>query len=157
MIYYVALGSNLGDRTGHLRRAVEALSLLPHTRVEAVSPIYETDPVGYADQPCFYNAVARLESGLSPRALLGACLGIEAAMGRVRQIENGPRTLDLDLLFGDAEPSNDPELTFPHPRMMERSFVLVPLCDVCEEERFRTALARLGTDGVRLVEKEGLF
>lgn len=149
MIYYIALGSNLGDRADNLRRAAEALSLLPGTRLEALSNIYETDPVGYADQPCFYNAVARLDSELSPRALLGCCLGIEAAMGRVRSIKNGPRTLDLDLLCGDAPEENDRELCFPHARMTERAFVLAPLCEICEEERYHKALEQVGCEGIR--------
>ena len=157
MIYYIALGSNLGDRADNLRRAAEALSRLPDTQLEALSGIYETDPVGYADQPCFYNAVARLDSELSPRALLGCCLGIEAAMGRVRSIKNGPRTLDLDLLCGDAPEENDRELCFPHPRMMERTFVLIPLCEICGEERYHKALERVGQDGVRRLSLDFLL
>lgn len=149
MIYYIALGSNLGDRADNLRRAAEALSLLPGTRLEALSNVYETDPVGYADQPCFYNAVARLDSELSPHALLGCCLGIEAAMGRVRSIKNGPRVLDLDLLCGDPPEEKDRELCFPHPRMTERAFVLAPLCEICEEEGYRKALEQIGCEGVR--------
>ena len=149
MTYYVALGSNLGDRQEHLRRAVEALSLLPGTRVTAVSSVYETDPVGYADQPCFYNAAVRLESELSSHAMLGCCLGIEAAMGRRRTRKDGPRTLDLDLLCGDAPPQSDEELIFPHPRMMERAFVLAPLCEICPQPRYRSALEGLDRSGVR--------
>lgn len=143
MTYYIALGSNLGDRAEYLRRALEALALLPDTQVAAVSGIYETDPVGYADQPCFYNAAVRLESELSPRALLGCCLGIEAAMGRRRTRKDGPRTLDLDLLCGDAPPQTDRELIFPHPRMLERAFVLAPLCEICNDPCYRKALQNL--------------
>ncbi len=149
MTYYIALGSNLGDRADNLRRAVEALSLLPGTRVEALSGIYETDPVGYADQPCFYNAAARLDSTLSPHALLGCCLGIEAAMGRHRTRKDGPRTLDLDLLCGDAPNEQSAELTFPHPRMLERAFVLAPLCEICGDPFYRQTLNELGRGGVR--------
>ena len=152
MTYYVALGSNLGDREGHLRRAVEALSLLPGTRLAAVSSVYETDPVGYADQPRFYNAAVRLESGLTCRALLGCCLGIEAAMGRRRIRKDGPRTLDLDLLCGDAPPQSDEELVFPHPRMLERAFVLAPLCEICPQPGYHSALARLDRSGIRRLE-----
>ena len=149
MTYYIALGSNLGDRADYLRRAAEALSLLPDTRLEALSGIYETEPVGYADQPRFYNAAARLESGLSPHALLGCCLGIEAALGRRRTQKDGPRTLDLDLLCGDAPAEHSRELSFPHPRMLERAFVLAPLCEICPDRLYHETLERLGLDGVR--------
>ena len=149
MTYYIALGSNLGDRADNLRRAAEALALLPGTRVEALSGIYETDPVGYADQPCFYNAAARLDSTLSPHALLGCCLGIEAAMGRRRTRKDGPRTLDLDLLCGDAPGEQSAELTFPHPRMLERAFVLAPLCEICADPFYRRTLEGLDCGGVR--------
>lgn len=149
---YLALGSNLGDRRENLNRAVAAVAALPDTRVAAVSGIYETRPVGYAGQPDFYNAAVRLETGLSPRALLGACLGIEAAMGRVRELKNGPRLIDLDLLLYGKMRSGDPELSLPHPRMEERAFVLAPLAEICEEPRYRTLLEDLDTSGVRLSE-----
>lgn len=149
--YFVALGSNLGDRAGNLARAVEALSLLPHTRVTAVSGVYETDPVGYADQPMFYNAAVRLSSGLTPRALLGACLGIEAAMGRRRIRKDGPRVIDLDLLCGNAPPSEDEELWFPHPRMLERAFVLAPLCEIASDTKYSESLRGLDCSGIRRI------
>lgn len=126
----VALGTNLGQREENLRRALEALEALPDTQIAAVSSLYETDPVGYADQPCFLNMAAVVETSLSARALLGACLGIEAALGRVRTFPNAPRTIDLDLLVVQGEDSSDPELTLPHPRMGQRGFVLAPLRDL---------------------------
>ena len=126
----VALGTNLGQREENLRRALEALEALPGTRLAAVSCLYETEPVGYADQPCFLNMATVLETSLSARALLGACLGIEAALGRVRTFPNAPRTIDLDLLVVQGEDSSDPELTLPHPRMGQRGFVLAPLRDL---------------------------
>ena len=149
MRLYVALGTNQGDLADNLRRAAAALGRLPGTAVAALSPVYETDPVGYADQPCFYNAVAAVDTALSPRALLGACLGIEAAMGRVRTVSNGPRVIDLDLVWGEAPPCADAELTFPHPRLTERAFVLVPLCDICPDDAPRAALRKRGAAGVR--------
>lgn len=126
----LALGSNLGDRMAYLCRAVQAIERLPDTTVQAVSRVYETDPVGYANQPFFLNAVMLVETGLSPRALLGGCLGIEAALGRERSFANAPRVLDLDVLLIEGVREVGEELTVPHPRMAERGFVLIPLLDL---------------------------
>lgn len=126
----LGLGGNLGDRVGNLQAALDALAHLPDTKVVAVSSLYETAPVGYADQPDFYNLVAVVETALSPRTLLGGCLGVEAALGRVRTFRNAPRVVDIDLLLMEGVVSNDAELTLPHPRMMERAFVLVPLAEL---------------------------
>lgn len=130
----LGLGGNLGDRAEYLRGAVAALGALPGTTVTAVSPVYETAPVGYADQPNFYNLVAEVETALSPRALLGGCLGIEAALGRRRTFRNAPRVVDIDVLLFEGVVSDDPELILPHPRMMERGFVLVPLENIFPEK-----------------------
>ena len=132
----IGLGTNTGKRERNLQNAVDALSLLPGTRVADVSPVYETEPVGYADQPDFLNAVCLVETQLSPRALLGACLGIEAALGRVRTIKNGPRVIDLDLLLYEGVTMQSDELTLPHPRMGERAFVLCPLSDILPDGVF---------------------
>ncbi len=125
---YIALGANLGDREATLREGVRQLSALG--QVDAVSPLYETEPVGYTEQPPYLNAVARLNTSLSPPELLHALLRIEAGLGRVRTFANAPRTIDLDLLFVDDLVLNDAELTLPHPRLHERAFVLVPLTDI---------------------------
>lgn len=140
---YIALGTNIGNRGENINRAVWAVAALPNTAVTAVSRVYETKPVGYAKQDNFYNAVIRVETGLSSRALLGACLGIEAGMGRVRGIKNGPRIIDLDLLLYEDEVSNDEELTLPHPRMEERAFVLSPLCDIMPDKHYLKLLKDL--------------
>ena len=145
---YIALGTNLGDRLANLNAAVHALSLLPGTTITALSGVYQTAPVGYDDQPDFYNACLRCETTLSPRTLLGACLGIEAAMGRKRQIPNGPRIIDLDLLLYEQEHLQCPELTLPHPRMMERAFVLGPLCEITDNPACHHALSQLSLDGI---------
>jgi 2-amino-4-hydroxy-6-hydroxymethyldihydropteridine diphosphokinase len=132
---YVALGSNLGDRRAHLDAALSALDALPGTRLDAVSAIYETAPVGPPGQQDYLNAVARLSTTLAPLALLDALLSIEQSRGRVRAERWGPRTLDLDLLVhGDAVLS-DPRLTLPHPRLHERAFVLTPLADLAPDLR----------------------
>ncbi len=146
-IAYLALGSNLGNPLEQLQGAVEALALLPDTRVTAVSKVYETDPWGVEEQPDFLNAVVEVETGLSPRALLGACLGIESAAGRIRLLKNGPRVLDVDLLLYGQVTSDDPELILPHPRMWERSFVLVPLADIYPPAT--VPLEKVGRAGVR--------
>lgn len=125
---YIALGANLGDRAAHLREALERLGALG--AVEQVSPFLDTAPVGYTEQPRFLNAVARLRTGLSPHDLLNGLLGIEHAMGRVRDIRWGPRTIDLDLLLYDTCMLDEPHLTVPHPRLHERRFVLEPLATI---------------------------
>lgn len=126
----LGLGGNIGDMNVHLDAAIEALSRLPKTAVLRQSKRYRTTPVGYLDQPDFLNCVAEIETGLSPQAVLGACLGIEATVGRVRTFRNAPRVLDIDVLLCEGFVSDSEELTIPHPRMHERAFVLVPLADL---------------------------
>lgn len=142
-IAFVGVGTNLGDRASNIENAIEALKLLPNTVVEAVSNIYETEPWGLKEQPNFLNGVIKLKTELSPSALLGALLGIEAAMGRVREIKNGPRVLDLDLLVYDNVTMNTPELVLPHPFMLEREFVLKPLTELTSENKYLVALNNL--------------
>jgi 2-amino-4-hydroxy-6-hydroxymethyldihydropteridine diphosphokinase len=127
---FLSLGSNLGDRRLHLRRAREALAALPGTAVLAASRIYETAPQDLADQPPFLNQVVCLQTGLPPAELLAAAQAIEAVEGRVRGVRFGPRTLDVDILLIEDHQSDDPALTVPHPRMWQRAFVLVPLAEV---------------------------
>ena len=127
---YVALGANLGDPLATLRLAVEALHALPDSRTLGVSSFYRTAPVGLRNQPDFINAVASLQTGLTPAALLDALFAVEGQFGRVRSIRNAPRTLDLDLLMHGAHVSDDPYLTLPHPRMHLRAFVLAPLAEI---------------------------
>ena len=141
---YVGLGANLGDREATIRRALERLG--EFGAVEAVSPLYETDPVGDPNQPAFLNAVARLRTGVPPDELLAGLHRIEAAAGRVRTVRNAPRTLDLDLLFYDDAIRDDPALVLPHPRLHERAFVLVPLHDLAPDlvhPRLRRTVAEL--------------
>jgi 2-amino-4-hydroxy-6-hydroxymethyldihydropteridine diphosphokinase len=126
----VALGSNLQDPRTQVRRAFGEIGGLPGTRVLARSSLWETAPVGYADQPAFVNACALVETTLPPRQLLDGLLAIERAHGRVRDMPNGPRTLDLDIvLYGEAA-HHEEGLTLPHPRAHERAFVLAPLLEV---------------------------
>jgi 2-amino-4-hydroxy-6-hydroxymethyldihydropteridine diphosphokinase len=126
----LAVGSNLGDRLGTLQECVTAIARLPDTDVLAISPVYETDPVGGPAQPDYLNAVLIVQTGLEPRALLAAAHRIEADFGRVRAERFGPRTLDIDIISYAGQISDDPVLTLPHPRAHERAFVLAPWHDI---------------------------
>ncbi len=132
-VAYIALGSNLDGPRRQVERALAALARLPHTCVVAHSRLYRTAPWGVVDQPDFINAVARLDTALAPHALLTALLDLEARAGRVRGVRNGPRVLDLDLLWYGGETLHLPDLEVPHPRLHERAFVLVPLADVAPD------------------------
>lgn len=129
----VALGSNLGDSRRQVLDAVAALAHLAGTRVLARSPLYRTPPWGVLEQPPFVNAAALLDTRLEAHALLDALLAIEQRAGRVRDVRNGPRTLDLDLLHMDGVQLHDERLTLPHPRIAERAFVLLPLADIAPD------------------------
>ncbi|WP_433351748.1 2-amino-4-hydroxy-6-hydroxymethyldihydropteridine diphosphokinase [Microtetraspora malaysiensis] len=154
----LALGSNLGRRMDNLQGALDALFDAPGLTFVAVSPVYETDPVGGPDQGPYLNAVVVAESMLDARTLLERAQGVENAFGRVRLVRNGPRTLDVDLIMVDGIVSGDPELTLPHPRAHERAFVLVPWSradpDATIPGRGAVAdlLAGLDQTGVRLRE-----
>jgi 2-amino-4-hydroxy-6-hydroxymethyldihydropteridine diphosphokinase len=126
----VGLGSNLGNRLAHLQAALDLLTARPRVAVQAVSPVYETEPVGGPPQPAYLNAVALLSVRLEPAELLEALQAVEAAQGRVRQERWGPRTLDLDLVAQPPYAGRYGALTLPHPRAHQRPFVLRPWLDV---------------------------
>ena len=125
---FLSLGSNLGDRRSFLRQAIESLP-----DVVAVSPVYETDPVGGPDQGPYLNLVAELATTLTPTQLLGVCHRIETAAERVRDVRWGARTLDIDIIWMDGVQLDDERLTIPHPRWKERRFVLAPLRDLAPD------------------------
>ncbi|MHA7966146.1 2-amino-4-hydroxy-6-hydroxymethyldihydropteridine diphosphokinase [Paenibacillus sp. CAU 1782] len=127
---YIALGSNIGDREGQLLSALDSIDGHSGISLARLSGIYETDPVGYSDQPAFLNMVIAVRTTLEPLELLRELLKLELELGRTREIRFGPRTIDLDLLLYEDVAMDLEELTLPHPRMMERAFVLVPLNDV---------------------------
>ena len=129
---WVALGGNLGDARQSVQQALQALDALPQTRLEAASSLYRTAPVD-ASGPDFINAVARLRTSLAPLALLQALQGLEQQAGRERPYRNAPRTLDLDVLLYSGVSQQTPELELPHPRMLQRAFVLVPLAEIDAE------------------------
>ena len=132
-IAFIGLGSNLADPQAQVRHALQALAGLPQTTVLARSALYRSAPVGYLDQPDFVNAVAKLETGLAPRALLDALLELERVCGRTREFRNAPRTLDLDLLLYGALQHHEHGLTVPHPQMHLRAFVLQPLLEIAPD------------------------
>jgi 2-amino-4-hydroxy-6-hydroxymethyldihydropteridine diphosphokinase len=142
---YIGLGANLNDPRAQVERAAAALARLPTSRLEALSRLYRTAPLGPMDQPDYVNAAARLTTCLSPPALLQALQCIEREQGRVRDGTRwGPRTLDLDILLFGARRSARPGLTLPHPEIHRRAFVLVPLREVAPADLDIPGQGRLG-------------
>lgn len=128
---YLALGSNMGDRRQNLARALEILSR--RAAVERVSSVYETEPVGFKDQPKFLNAVCCISTSLPPQQLLSLAKEIEVKMGRTPSFRNAPRPIDIDILFYEDKVVNLPGLEIPHPRLAERAFVLIPLVEIAPD------------------------
>ena len=132
----LGIGTNIGNREENISLALESLLRLPDTSVEKVSPMYETKPWGYIQQDNFINVCVMLETNLSPNALLGACLGIESAMGRLRPFKNSPRIIDIDVLLYEDVEIDTKELKIPHPFIRERPLVLVPMHDIIYNNKF---------------------
>jgi 2-amino-4-hydroxy-6-hydroxymethyldihydropteridine diphosphokinase len=130
---FVGLGANLENPLQQIRQAIAELDAIERTRVLVASSLYRSAPVGYADQPDFINAVAKLQTRLSPHELLDALHVIENRHGRRRSVRNAPRTLDLDLLLYGMLVVHEEGLTLPHPRMHERAFVLLPLAEIAAD------------------------
>ncbi len=156
---YLGLGSNLGDREANLEKA---LKLLGQTLLlEQLSSVYETQPVGYEEQPLFLNAVCRAATDIGPFQLLSLVKGIEVALGRVPSFPNAPRPIDIDILLYGNLVIEAPELLIPHPRLAERAFVLIPLSELDAAlvhpqsgERISDLAARVqGREGVRKIGK----
>ena len=154
----IAMGSNIGDRLDYLQGGLDGLFDTPRISFLAVSPVYETTPVGGPEQPDYLNAVVIAETSMPAQAVLERCLSLEDAYGRVRDERWGPRTLDLDLIIYGDEVSNSPGLTLPHPRAHERAFVLAPWLDADPQAQIpgcgpvADLLAALGTAGIARVE-----
>ena len=155
---YIGVGTNLGNRQENLHQATQALG----RQVDLLrsSPIYETAPWGFLDQPAFLNQVLEIQTDIAPPDLLAALKQIEADMGRLPSVRYGPRLIDLDILFYGQECINLPGLTIPHPALCERAFVLVPLSDLAPELRHpvngllvKEILSRVDTSGVSLFQE----
>ena len=131
---YLGLGSNIGDREQNLKAALAKLAA-PDVRVARLSSVYETEPVGFTAQRWFLNIVVEIETELFPMQLLSRIAKIEQALGRVRSVKNGPRTLDIDILLYGRAVVRSGRLEIPHPRMAERRFVLAPLAELAPELR----------------------
>ena len=125
---FIALGTNLGDRAQNLAYARELL--LRRVKITRFSSVYETEPWGVTDQPKFYNQVVEAQTDLKPKALLRFLKEIEKDMGRKTSVRYGPRLIDLDILLYGMQQVNTPDLVIPHPRLVERAFVLVPLTEI---------------------------
>ena len=128
---YLSLGSNLGDRPDNLDRALDYLS--QRLRLEKVSSIYDTEPVGNTKQPRFLNLVCQAFTGLEPMALLTVAKGIESKLGRLPHTSSEPRPIDIDILFYGDQIVETPQLIIPHPRLTERAFVLIPLAEIAPD------------------------
>ena len=155
---FLSLGSNLGDRRENLRRAVEALR--EHYTQRAVSSLYETDPVGYADQPQFLNIVWQGETAEEPNVVFRWIKDLEQLLGRAPSFPNGPRAIDIDLLLYNQRVITKTDLEIPHPRMTERAFVLLPFAEIAPHTALPTGQKRIselarsvsGKEGVRKIE-----
>ncbi|MDF9409236.1 2-amino-4-hydroxy-6-hydroxymethyldihydropteridine diphosphokinase [Pelotomaculum isophthalicicum JI] len=156
VVAYVGLGSNMGDKSANISKALVLLDAAPGVRVVRAAPRYRTAPIGYTGQDWFINTVAEVETSLQPLDLLKLMLNLENSLGRVRGRRWGPRTIDLDLLIYGREIINTPELVIPHPRMHERAFVMVPLADLAPELELpgwgNTAELALSLAKVQLIE-----
>jgi 2-amino-4-hydroxy-6-hydroxymethyldihydropteridine diphosphokinase len=154
---FLSTGTNLGDREANLKIARRQLAA--SLRIVAVSPVYETAPWGYLDQPAFLNQALRVETSFSPLELLAFLKQTEVQMGRLPSLHYGPRLIDLDILFYHDQVIHLPELVIPHPQIEKRAFVLVPLADLAPDlrhpltgESVKEMLEKIGRDGVGLYQ-----
>lgn len=153
-IVYLALGSNLGDRLANLKQAIASLS--PQIEVKAKSRVYETPPWGYTDQPAFLNQVLKGNTYVEPGPLLKHLKRLEVALGRVPSFQNGPRLIDIDILFYDELVLDTPPLILPHPSLHERGFVLLPMMYIApdlvhpvKKKSIRELIASCDVSGIR--------
>ncbi len=132
---FLSLGSNIGDRILNIQKAIESLKRIPESKIVEISSLYETEPFGVTDiQNKYINCCLKISTTLSSEILMGCCLGIEAALERVRKYKFSPRTIDIDILIFDDETKNKKNLTLPHPELTKRAFVLIPLKEIYGKE-----------------------
>ncbi|MFD2639589.1 2-amino-4-hydroxy-6-hydroxymethyldihydropteridine diphosphokinase [Piscibacillus salipiscarius] len=150
---FIALGTNIEPRENHLYQAIKSLQDHEAIELASQSSIYETDPVGYTDQADFLNMVVHVKVNLSPHELLWVCQSIEQQLGRKRTVRFGPRSIDLDILLFNHQSMETDDLTIPHPRMLERAFVLIPLKEVAPKVKVN---GRFVTDWVESLPDDDL-
>jgi len=155
-VAYISLGSNIDDRLGYLHDAVHLLQQDQKIDVNAVSSVYETDPVGYTEQENFLNIVIQVNTSYQAEELLKKCLDIEQTLGRKREIRWGPRTVDLDILLYNQDNIETEHLSVPHPRMHERAFVIIPLVEIEPNIQLPTMDQPLSVVLERMTDKEGV-
>ena len=153
---FIALGSNIGNRYDNITSAIKRLTSYSSIHLVNYSSIYETDPVGYKDQDLFLNMVIEIQTGLSPMELLDLCLEVESELGRKREIRWGPRTIDLDILRFNQENIESEKLIVPHPRMLERAFVIIPLLEIHQNNQCSEIKKLLEASLEELPDKEGV-
>lgn len=139
---YLGLGSNIGNRENNLKEAINLISQNRNIKVNKISSLYETEPIGFKEQDWFLNMVIEIETSLKPRELLKYLLDVEKRMGRIREIKWGPRIIDIDILIYNEAVIMDEDLKIPHPRICERAFVLIPLIEINPDIRIGGVLAK---------------
>ncbi|MBV7509264.1 2-amino-4-hydroxy-6-hydroxymethyldihydropteridine diphosphokinase [Bacillus sp. sid0103] len=153
---FIALGSNIGNRYANIASAIKRLTSYSGIQLVNYSSVYETDPIGYEDQDLFLNMVIEIQTALNPLDLLDLCLGIELELGRKREIKWGPRTIDLDILTFNQENIESDKLIVPHPRMLERAFVIIPLLEIYQDKQCSEINKLLEGSLEELPNKEGV-
>jgi len=153
---FIALGSNIGNRYDNITSAIKRLTSYSGIQLVNYSSIYETDPIGYEDQDLFLNMVIEIQTAFNPMDLLDLCLEIEIELGRKREIKWGPRTIDLDILTFNQENIQSEKLIVPHPRMLERAFVIIPLLEIYQDKKCSEISKLLEASLEELPNKEGV-